>query len=665
MQLALPCAISCSVPGSIGRARWGLAVMTESSRLTRSVLASIVALLAAGCGALTTPEERVARAEQLLAAGDYGEAQVELKNAIGNEPNNAAAQIVLAKLSLQTGDLDGADRALQAAGQSDSPVASELRARVLWRRGEFDKLLQLTSVEQSALTEPERSLYQAHALAGLRRFPEAKELFASLVLADASFVAARLGLVDCKLAMGDQQGALSELESAVSLSGESADVWIALGNMQQLAGAMGLAQRSWSRALELASGKVTLVQHLGLFSSLAELRLSRGDLNGARALYDGMVKVSSQNILTRLLEANIAIATGGANSVAAELQRMVSANPGFPPLRIALINALLGQENLQQALVQFEDLLLQLPKDGQVARARDAAREASRSATGSSGRLLSIAASLSALGQPLAAKAALAKVLESEPLSLQAALGLVILELRMGNHDQAATLAATLREKYPNEAAAAALHGDANAARQRYAEAEKAYAAAWALRKDAPTALALYRVRQRGKLGLEVESLEQLLDSQPKQTAVRAIYAEALRTAGRQQDAIVQLERVTAEAPRDQVAWNNLAWLYLQIGDRRGLVAARRARDLAPQSAQIADTYGWALIQTGNFLAALEVLKPVAEGAKNQPQITYHYAVALAKTGETTQARALLTELLSSKTPFPEREAARQLLSEL
>ena len=180
-----------------------------------------------------------------------------------------------------------------------------------------------------------------------------------------------------------------------------------------------------------------------------------------------------------------------------------------------------------------------------------------------------------------------------------------------------------------------------------------------------PTALALYRARQQGRLGRETESLKQLLDAQPKQTAVRAVYAEALRTAGNHKDAMFELERVTTEAPSDPVAWNNLAWLYLESGDRRGLVAARRAHELAPQSVQIADTYGWALLQTGNHQAALEVLKLAAANARNQPQIAYHYAVALAKTGATVQARALLTEIVRGKVPFSEREAATKLLSEL
>ena len=68
-------------------------------------------LLAAGCDLFTAPEERVARAEQLIASGAYSEALVELNVAIEKSPNDARAQLALARVSLQLGSADSATRA--------------------------------------------------------------------------------------------------------------------------------------------------------------------------------------------------------------------------------------------------------------------------------------------------------------------------------------------------------------------------------------------------------------------------------------------------------------------------------------------------------------------------------------------------------------------------
>ena len=53
------------------------------------------------------------------------------------------------------------------------------------------------------------------------------------------------------------------------------------------------------------------------------------------------------------------------------------------------------------------------------------------------------------------------------------------------------------------------------------------------------------------------------------------------------------------------------------------------------------DTLGWALLQNGQKERALSVLKDARKQGGNNPEIRYHFAAALAQSGQTALARVL------------------------
>ena len=113
------------------------------------------------------------------------------------------------------------------------------------------------------------------------------------------------------------------------------------------------------------------------------------------------------------------------------------------------------------------------------------------------------------------------------------------------------------------------------------------------------------------------------------------------------------------------VLLNNLAWLYYQAKDPRALDTAKKAVQYSQRQAPIIDTLGWILVQQGK---AGEGLPYIAEAHKAQlrnPEITYHYAYAVAKTGNAAEARSVLGPLLADGKPFPSRTDAEQLRTTL
>jgi predicted Zn-dependent protease len=135
--------------------------------------------------------------------------------------------------------------------------------------------------------------------------------------------------------------------------------------------------------------------------------------------------------------------------------------------------------------------------------------------------------------------------------------------------------------------------------------------------------------------------------------------------AGRYDEAIEQYEQIQKKDANKLIAINNLAWLYHQKQDPRALSTAELAYRLNPDSSFISDTLGWILVERGEATRSLEILQKASAAAPVHPTIGYHYAVALAKSGEKAKARKQLEQLLGSGQTFPEEAQAKALLERL
>jgi predicted Zn-dependent protease len=89
-----------------------------------------------------------------------------------------------------------------------------------------------------------------------------------------------------------------------------------------------------------------------------------------------------------------------------------------------------------------------------------------------------------------------------------------------------------------------------------------------------------------------------------------------------------------------------------------------RAYLLQPD-ASTADTLGWIVLAQGDAANALPLLRAAAQG-RAEPAIAYHYAAALARSGQTAAAVATLRPLLAEGARgVAEKPQAARLLAEL
>jgi tetratricopeptide (TPR) repeat protein len=219
-----------------------------------------------------------------------------------------------------------------------------------------------------------------------------------------------------------------------------------------------------------------------------------------------------------------------------------------------------------------------------------------------------------------------------------------------------------LLDENPANPAALILEGDAQAALGRTAQALAAFAQAQKLRPSGDLAVRLYQQRLAAREARPQEPLTQWLASQPSDWHVREVLAEYDLGKDKLGPAIRELEAVLKLAPNDAAALNNLAWAYGKTGDGRAQSLAEQAYQLAPLSPNVNDTLGWILARKGKIHQALPLLAEAVKLDPADPELEYHYAYALFKSGRRTDARRILSKLVSGSQPFESRSQAEQLL---
>jgi putative PEP-CTERM system TPR-repeat lipoprotein len=263
------------------------------------------------------------------------------------------------------------------------------------------------------------------------------------------------------------------------------------------------------------------------------------------------------------------------------------------------------------------------------------------------------------------ARASMQRALEKQPAHLSAQEALIGLESASGRTEAALRLASAIQSQQPKSPLGLSLEGDIHMAARNYSGAARAFERASALGPSNTLA-----VKRHLALSLSGDDraadnvVKQWLSGHPDDLFVHTYLARHYLLSGRDREAIATHEWLLKKAPRDVRLLNNLAWLYQKTGDARALPTAEEAHRLAPESPAVQDTLGWLLVQRGDALRGRELLAKAA-GKSDSSSVRYHYAAALAQTGDKGKARLELERLLSSAKPFSERAQAEAMLKSL
>lgn len=327
-------------------------------------------------------------------------------------------------------------------------------------------------------------------------------------------------------------------------------------------------------------------------------------------------------------------------------QKLQGSNPDNPRVLELLAQAQMLNADKVAALSSFEKLTVMQPKSP-LAQYR-------------------LASVHMAMENPTAATSALKKALTLQPDYLDAQLALASLEVRKGNHDQALAIAHQIQNKSSKSPIGYELEGNVLMAQKKLAPAAAAYEKALAISKSGPLLVKLHSSLFQAGKGKDADArLSQWLNENPNDLATRMYRAELYLAEKQYQPAIDNYLIILRQDAKNIPALNNLAWLYQQQKDSRALEYAEQANKLSPNNAGIMDTLGWILIEQGNTGRGIPLLQKAITLAPESPELRYHLAVGLSKSGDKAGARKMLEQLLATGRSFNGLEDAKNLLKQL
>lgn len=272
-------------------------------------------------------------------------------------------------------------------------------------------------------------------------------------------------------------------------------------------------------------------------------------------------------------------------------------------------------------------------------------------------------------GDAVAARRALADAARLDPGSLDPVVELVRLDLTA--RDQAAArsrLQAYLASNSKNTSAMVSLAGLQLTAGDR--QAGEAL-----LRKaiDAdPSSIAAYSMLghlylSEGKGEQALREFQTITARRPANLGAQTMIGITLEALGRTAEATKHYEGLVHSASGAAVAANNLAWLYAESGNNldMALQLAQDAKRALPDSPEVDDTLGYVYLRKNLPPLALRPLRTAAEKLPDNPVVRWHFAQALAETGDKAGAIAQIEAALKLDANFGGAAAAKTKLQEL
>ena len=158
-----------------------------------------------------------------------------------------------------------------------------------------------------------------------------------------------------------------------------------------------------------------------------------------------------------------------------------------------------------------------------------------------------------------------------------------------------------------------------------------------------------------------VKVLEHYLTIEPNDSRIKTMLA-GIYLEDDTNKAIAIYADVVKNQPKNVIAHNNLAWLYLEQSKLdKALIHAKEAFALAPHIPNIADTYGKVLLKSGDKRAALKYATKASDLAQGQDiDIQLNYIEALIANSRANEAKDLLSKTSPQTDEQTEKKAQLQ-----
>lgn len=446
-----------------------------------------------------------------------------------------------------------------------------------------------------------------------------------------------------------------------------------LGGVNMARGDRDAARKNFEAALEKKS------DFLAALTNLAKLDIADRKFEDAVRRYTSIHEQNPKNIEAMIALAELEQRLGHPEQAVTWLTKAISVDPNAVAPRLTMVNLLLVQRDNAKAMTAARELRKLDPDNADAIDAMARVQILSGDAAGAADTYRSLIATsptpasherlaqiLLASGDTAGAKTALRNGIAANPDAANLVGELTSLLQRTGEGEEALKVAKEWQAKHPKSFAGDLIAANILALQGNYKDAASAAEQAYGKEQSSVTAIALAKTRLTLGDGAGAASgLQEFLKSSPKDAPARELLA-SLHISARQYDkAITESEEVLKVQPANPIVLNNLAWLYSQKRDPRALEYAERAHASAPNAPAILDTLGYILVQKGDIERGLPLLRKAYDDSKKAPEIGYHLAVALEKSGQAGEARSLLEAVLNNPASFDEKAEAKKLFDSI
>lgn len=611
-----------------------------------------------------------------LNMGSYKIAEQHLSAYLASNPNNLYARKLLVQTQLRSQQVDSAEATLAPVLQknADDATVMALAGETSLRSKDFAKATQY--FEQAAAIDPNASsLRTSLGLSMLAQGNEERglaELQKGAALDPKSEVAG-VALVRSELTLKHYDKALAAAKAVIAANPKNPELYNLEGATYILKGDGASARASFEKAASIQPD---------LFSAV--MNLVRLDLNERKpdAAKARLVAFAEKNKTSAPLLALAGLAANqkNANETTMWLEKANAEFPDDTAVSLQLINRYVAVKQPAKALTLARKLQAANPANPEVldalgqaqlaANENDAALETFSKLVGmlpkSAGAHLRMAAVHARLKNPTATAEDLKKALAIDPNNERARFAQIEMAMAAKKPDDALALARSAQKAMPKSPFGLVVEGDILMSQKKYEPASRAYNQAFALAATGNNLIKVVAALNATGQGKEARTrLNGWIASHPDEPMLRMYYGELLLADKNFKGASEQFEAVLKTAPNNAAVLNNLAWAYQQQQDARALPTAELAAKAAPDSPPVLDTLGWILFEKGDTAKALPLLKKASEAQPQAGDLRYHYAAALAKSGDRKSARQELEKALQDGTTFSLQDQAKALLKTL
>ena len=658
------------------------------------------------CGNSTN--DLIRSAEEFRGKGDHAAGIVQLKNALGQEPNHLEGSILIGLSYAETGDAVDAERKLRRAVELGAPHARVLPTlgQVLIETEQYQQAIDelRKAKDVNGETVAQIALLIGRAQTELKQYAEARTQY--LLAGTSKPSDAKLGLARISAAEGDRKAAYKLTDEVLADEPQNIEAWLAKGDLlrgdakntealkayqqastlaptnvsarvSQAFAYMNLGKNTEARA-ELALAKKRAPANAALRFALASLALRERKFEECTENLAAVLRIIPRHMPSLLLKGAMHFASNQLQQAELAFSAYLNLQPGHIYARKMLAAVLLRKDQAQSAVYLLEPMIPLVEGDaelmalageaymqlGQTLKAKEYLARSVALDPENAANFVKLGVARIKTGETQKGYAELESAIALNPGESRADHTLIMTLLAQNEPDKAMRAVQALEKRRPDKADTHYLKASVYRAMRDIVAARDSFEQTLRLEPKsfaATASLAQLDVQEKQPDAARVR-MESLLKLDPRNLDAMLLLSVIEIDAGRQKEGIGWLRKAVGDHPNMMLPYAVLADALLKGGEPAdALGSAQRARELSPKDHRVVALLADIQMAMGNKEAALTTYAAAAQLQPASVPLQVKLAEAFARNGNVREANNVVRRLVEA---FPHDLQAKAALAE-